>query len=64
MREAARIVVTIDRVGAEVLARLSLDDLRGYAVRYPTAHAAYLAVKQKAASQSHTTGKRRRIKKM
>ena len=52
--------IKIDRAGAEILASLALDELRGYAARFPDSHAAYLACKQdKIAAQP----KRRRSKK-
>ena len=34
--------VTISRTDAEVIAGLALEDLRGYATRYPEAHAEFL----------------------
>ena len=39
--------ITVDRTGAEIIGKLALDELSGYAQRYPEAHAKYLALKQK-----------------
>jgi len=40
--------VSISRTDAEIISALALDDLRGYAARYPEDHKAYLAIKQPA----------------
>jgi hypothetical protein len=53
--------VTIDKTSADILANLILDDLRGYANRYPEAYAAYKKEQAlKAAQQKITLPKKQR----